>query len=209
MNRLKSTIKYQKKELNSSFSVGGLYLLWLLIEKNLSIGCTLTVRRAPQKGILKLIAIGEVDFYPGLGFSTEREQYLHFIENGIMSNVIALSHKGVADIHSLSDMEGKVLLTAIGSNPLYAKGYNIYIRQAHDLSVSTVIKLLDDKRADFYFYNEASIRYYLKLNYNENSKVHLCCFPASPLLLGFSKNSKYVKAIVNEPLIFFFERKFS
>ncbi len=41
-----------------------------------------------------------------------------------MSNVIALSHKGVADIHSLSDMEGKVLLTAIGSNPLYAKGYN-------------------------------------------------------------------------------------
>ena len=162
-----------------------------------SIGCTLTVRRAPKKRILKLIAIGEVDFYPGLGFSTEREQYLHFIENGIMSNVIALSHKDVADIHSLSDMEGKVLLTAIGSNPLYTKGYNIYIRRAYDLSVSTAIKLLVDKRADFYFYNEANIRYYLKLNPNDNIKIHPCCFSPRPLLLGFSKKSKYAQAIAN------------
>jgi len=162
-----------------------------------SIGCTLTVRRAPKKRILKLIATGEVDFYPGLGSSPEREQYLHFIENGFMSHVVAISHKDIADIHSLAGMENKVLLTAIGSNSFDKKGFNIHIRQAHDLSITMAVNLLVNKRADFYLYNEANIRYYLKLKPNKNIKIHPCCFPSSPMYLGFSKKSKYAQAIPN------------
>jgi len=162
-----------------------------------SIGCTLTVRRAPKKRILKLIAEGEIDFYPGLGSSPGREQYLHFIENGFISHIVAISHKDIADIHSFADMEGKVLLTAIGSNVFDTKGYEIHLRQAHDLSVTTAVKLLSEKRADFYFYNEVNIRYYLKLNPNDNIKIHPCCFPSSAMTLGFSKKSKYAQTIPN------------
>lgn len=174
----------------------GLY--FSLYQKALeNIGCTLTVRRAPKKRILKLIAAGEVDFYPGLGFSKEREQYLHYIESGIMSNVVAISHKDTPDINSLSDMTGKILLTAIGSNNLNIQGYNIYLRQAHDLSVATAIELLVDKRVDFYFYNEANIRYHLKKHPNKNIKIHPCCFTPRPLYLGFSKKSIHVQAVSN------------
>jgi ABC-type amino acid transport substrate-binding protein len=162
-----------------------------------SIGCTLTVRRAPKKRILKLIATGEVNFYPGLGFSSEREQYLHFIENGFMSNVIALSHKDIADIHSLTEMKGKVLLSAIGGQPFDAIRYGVYLRQAHDLSITTAIKLLENRRVDFYLYNEANIRYYLKLHPNNNIKAHPCCSTPSPMFLGFSKRSQYAQAISN------------
>jgi len=162
-----------------------------------SIGCTLTVRRAPKKRILKLIAAGEVDFYPGLGYSPEREQYLHFIENGIMSNVVTLSHRDTADIHSLGDMKGKVLLTAIGSLDFNASSYGIHLRQAHDLSVTTAVKLLSDKRVDFYFYNEANTRYYFKRNPNKNIKIQPCCFTPISLHLGFSKKSKHAQAIPN------------
>ncbi len=162
-----------------------------------NIGCTLSVRRAPKKRILKMIEEGEVDFYPGLGYSPKREQYLHFIENGFMSNTVAISHIDIADIHSLAGMKDKVLLTAIGSKPFDAKRYNIYLRQAHDLSVTTAMKLLTDKRVDFYFYNEANIRYHLKLNPNNNIKIHPCCSTPSPMYLGFSKKSKYAKNIAN------------
>jgi len=162
-----------------------------------NIGCTLSVRRAPKKRILKMIAAGEVDFYPALGYSHEREQYLHFIENGFMSHTIAISHKDTADIHTLGDMKGKVLLMAIGSNDFNASSYGIYLRLAHELSLSRAIKLLADKRADFYIYEEANTRYYLKLNPNNNIKIHPCCFSASPMFLGFSKKSKYAQSINN------------
>jgi ABC-type amino acid transport substrate-binding protein len=162
-----------------------------------NIGCTLTVRRAPKKRILKLIATGEVDFYPGLGFSQEREKYLHFFENGFMSNIITLSHADTAAVHSLDDLKGKLLLMSIGSNHFDAKSHGIFLRQAHDLSLKNAIKLLEDKRADFYFYNEANARYYLKLNPNKQIKIHPCCSSPAPMFLGFSKKSKYAGAIEN------------
>ena len=45
------------------------------------IGCQLKVLRAPKKRILHMIKSGEIDFYPGLGFSDEREEYIHYILN--------------------------------------------------------------------------------------------------------------------------------
>jgi hypothetical protein len=174
----------------------GLY--FSLYQKALeTIGCTLTVRRAPKKRILKMITDGEVDFYPGLGYSPKREKDFHYFENGFMSHTVAISHKDTPDIHQLSDMEGKVLLTAIGGNQSFINSYNIYLRQIHDLSTDIAINLLADKRADFYLFNKASILYYLKLNPNQSIKIHPCCFEPSAMYLGFSKKSKYALTINN------------
>jgi len=162
------------------------------------IGCTLTVVRAPKKRILKMLAEGQVDFYPGLGYNPEREQYLHFLKNGLVSNTVIISHQDSPDITQLSDMEGKTLLMAIGANTLGVELFNIAIRNAYDITISSVIKLLEQKRVDYYIYNEDAMRYHLKVNPNKNIKIHLCCFASQPMHLGFSKRSKYASAHKND-----------
>lgn len=175
----------------------GLY--FSLYKKALAdIGCSLAVVRAPKKRILKMLAEGEIDFYPGLGYSPEREQYLHFLKNGLVSNTVIISHQDSSDVTQLSDMEGKILLMSIGANTLGVDTFNIAIRHAYDITISSVIKLLEQKRVDYYIYNEDAMRYHLKINPNENIKIHPCCFPSEPMHFGFSKRSKYASAHKND-----------
>lgn len=159
-----------------------------------NIDCNLSIIRAPKKRILKMLADGQVDFYPGLGSSTERKKYLYFFENGLTSHTVAFSHKDTADIHHLSEMKGKILLAAIGSNLFDAEKYNIHIRYAYDLTIDSAIKLIENKRVDFYIYNKDSLKYYLNSQPNKKIKIHPCCFEPKPMHLGFSKKSKYAKS---------------
>jgi len=159
-----------------------------------NINCKLSIVRAPKKRILKMLLEGEIDFYPGLGRSNEREQYLHFFENGLTSHTVALSHKDTADIYTMSEMKGEILLRAIGSNSFDTEQHNIHIRYAYDLTLASAIKLLESKHVDFYIYNESSLKYYLKNNPNENIKIHPCCSEPSAMFLGFSKKSKHAKS---------------
>ena len=47
------------------------------------IGCKLSVIRAPKKRIMYMLEIGEIDFYPGLGYSAERDKYIYYIDSGL------------------------------------------------------------------------------------------------------------------------------
>lgn len=158
-----------------------------------NIGCSLRVVRAPKKRILKMLSQGQIDFYPGLGVTKERSEYLYFFENGLTSHVVALSHKDTEDIHHLNDMSGKILLSAIGANNFDAKQQGILIREAYDLSLNTALKLLSAKKVDFYLYNKDSAKYFLKTNQYPEIKFHPCCFKEQPMLVGFAKKSKHFK----------------
>jgi len=159
-----------------------------------NIGCSLSVVRAPKKRILKMLSQGEIDFYPGLGITKARTEYLEFFENGLTSHVIALSHSDMETIHQFNDMSGHVLLTAIGANNFDAKQKGILLREANDLSLRTAIKLLSEKKVDFYLYNKDSIKYFLKTEPNNQIKLHPCCFNEVAMTLGFSKYSKHLQA---------------
>ncbi|TPH18555.1 substrate-binding periplasmic protein [Litorilituus lipolyticus] len=173
-------------------SNAGIYLdIYQLALKN--IGCSLSVVRAPKKRILKMLALGEIDFYPGLGITKKRSEYLEFFDNGLTSHVIALSHSDTDTIHQFSDMSGKVLLTAIGANNFDARQTGILVREAYDLSLSTAVKLLSEKKVDFYLYNKDSVKYFLKAEPNDQIKLHPCCFNEVAMTLGFSKYSKFSK----------------
>ncbi|PKG83875.1 hypothetical protein CXF85_10285 [Colwellia sp. 75C3] len=162
-----------------------------------NIGCTLTVIRAPKKRILKMLADGEVDLYPGMGYSLERDKYLLFFENGLMVNTVAISHIDTAEIHQISGMRDKTLLTAIGSNRSPINNDGIHLRQAHDVSIKSAFNLLVSKRVDFFLDDEAHIRYYIKLHPTKEIRFHPCCSTPQPMLLGFSKKSKYAQIIPN------------
>ncbi|QBG35617.1 transporter substrate-binding domain-containing protein [Litorilituus sediminis] len=157
-----------------------------------SIGCKLKTVRAPKKRILKMLAQGDVDFYPGLGKTKAREQYLYFFENGLTSHTVAISHQSEPDIETLAQMRGKVLLIAIGGNDFDANKHGIYLRKAHDLSVPTALTTISDRKADFFLYNKDSLLYYLHKHPDKSLKIHPCCFKPKAMLLGFSKKSKHL-----------------
>lgn len=162
------------------------------------INCTLKVKRAPKKRIIKLLKDGNIDFYPGFGFSIERSMDIYFFENGLSSHSIILTHKDITEIKSLDDLNHKVLLKPYGGRKSQVEQQDILVRYGQDLGISDAIKVLEKKQADFFIYNKASITYYLNNNPNAHVNVHDCCFNAKPMFLGFSKKSKHFKAITNE-----------
>ncbi len=163
-----------------------------------SINCTLKVKRAPKKRIIKLLKEGHVDFYPGFGFSKERSNDVYFFENGLTSHSVILTHKDIPSIASLNDLNNKVLLKPYGGRKLEVEQQDILVRYGQDLSISDAVKVLEKKQADFFIYNKASITYYLVNNPKAQVKIHECCFDAKPMYLGFSKKSKHFNAITNE-----------
>lgn len=155
------------------------------------IGCQLKVLRAPKKRILHMIKSGEIDFYPGLGFSDEREEYIHYIDSGLTSKSAIISHIDSKPVQSLSEMKGKTLLIAQGARPIDGEKYGIFMRAGYDLSLEQVIELISKKQVDFYFYNEDNINYFLAKNPNANIKVYSFNETPTPLNLGFSRKSRF------------------
>lgn len=171
----------------------GLYLA--LYSKALSdIGCKLEVIRAPKKRILHMLEEGEIDFYPGLGRSPDRDKYLYYIDSGLRNSSGILSHVDEKTIHKLSEMKGKTLLFSKGSRPIDGEKHGIIMRRAHDLSIETAINVIAKKQADFYIYDKNSMLYYLKIHPNNSVKVQDFNSELSPILLGFSKKSPFAQS---------------
>ncbi|MDO6447076.1 transporter substrate-binding domain-containing protein [Colwellia sp. 1_MG-2023] len=168
----------------------GLY--YALYSKALAnIGCQLKVIRAPKKRVLHMLKSGEIDFYPGLGYSDEREEYLHFIDSGLKSRSAIISHVDTKPVKSLAEMKGKTLLIAHGAKPIDGEKYGVFMRSGYDLSLAQVVDLISKKQVDFYFYNEDNINYFLAQNPNENIKVYSINENPTVLHLGFSRKSQF------------------
>lgn len=155
------------------------------------IGCKLKVVRAPKKRILHMLKEGEIDFYPGLGFSNEREQYIHYIKSGLTGRSGVLSHVEAEPVQSLSDMKGKTLLIAQGARPIDGEKHGIFMRAAYDLSLDQAVELIANKQVDFYLYSENAINYFLSKNPNDKVKVYSFSDEYLPIQVGFSRRSTF------------------
>ncbi len=159
------------------------------------IGCKLNVLRAPKKRILRELAFGRVDFYPGLSFSVPRSEFTYFIPNGLSTRFIGLSRPELNEITDMNQIAklGLIMLVAPGSDTLDGLPKNLNTRQPPELDVKDAISLLEEKKGDFYAYEESTLNYYLTRMPAKKLKLHInCCEEIQPMLLGFSKKSPHI-----------------
>ncbi len=198
LNACEITMGYRTSErlplISKSPSNEGLY--FSLYSQALSnIGCQLRVIRAPKKRILHMLKVGEIDFYPGLGRSIEREKYLYFIETGLRNKSALLSHVDAKKINTLSYMRGKTLLFSKGSQPIKGEEYGIIMRRVHELSIEKAVKVIANKQADFYIYGENTLKYFPTMTPNNKVKIQDLNSDFSPIYLGFAKKSKFAQSL--------------
>mgnify|MGYP003870788385 FL=1 len=160
------------------------------------IGCSLKIVRAPKKRIMKMLDAGEIDFYPGLGYSQERAKSIHFFENGLVSQSVILTRRDHPEINSLEDIRNSVLIRAHGANQKdFDDRLNIATRYVHDLSIKQAIDAIEQKKADFFIYNSFALKFHLKQHPNEKVRLHKCCGQNLPMLVGFSKQSLHSQTV--------------
>ncbi len=154
------------------------------------IDCTLKIIRAPKKRVMKMLSEGDVDFYPGLGRSEEREKYLYFMKNGLVGRPVIVTKNDIPPIASLDALKNLVMIRSHGANKVFTQNHK-YIRYVNDLSVSQAIKALDTGKADFFQYDVGAVEYYLSRKPKPNMRIHDNLFTETPFLLGFSKRSRH------------------
>mgnify|MGYP003864064381 CR=1 FL=1 len=160
----------------------------------------LKIIREPKKRILKQIAEGSIDFYPGFTFNTKRTLNVFFLKNGLDGSEVAMTLDTQEDINSFEELKKLRILTALGGprSEILSKFSNIHTRSIPSLSIKKAIELIRLKRHDVYIYNRNSVEYYIAQNKIKDIKLHHnCCGGDKPMYLGFSKKSSYVNEILN------------
>ena len=163
------------------------------------IGCKLKVVRAPKNRILRGLAEGSIDFYPGLTFNEERAKDYFFYDNGIPAADVGLTRKGGGKITSYDDLAGKVILVALGSPGPKSNTLDLQYKRPPELTFERAIELILEGQADFYMDDFGTLYYYLVQHPRESElMLHLnCCGGRNRLTLGFSKKSPHFKEVKN------------
>ncbi|MGD8233961.1 substrate-binding periplasmic protein [Vibrio sp. TRT 1302] len=175
----------------------GLYQHFYQVVAN-KIGCELDIVRGPKKRILKQLQDGEIDFYPGFNFNDQRAEFTFFIANGFPGGEIGISRSDFPLITALEQLEGYTILQALGSPDFVRDLESVKIYAVPEMTIDKAVGLLRKNRGDFYIYNGASIRHYLKTNSSNDIKVHPnCCGDVNPIYLGFSRHSPHFKEVEN------------
>lgn len=162
-----------------------------------SIGCELSVIRAPKKRLLKMMQTGDLDFYPGFTFNERRANYTFYIENGLDNKFVAISNITKPDINHVSELRDQIVLISQGGPSHNAEKYGAILRPVENLSLPEAFSLIQKEKADFYIYNKHSVDYYLQQTPSTKIKLHPCCGEIIPMYLGFSLKSNYIKVNTN------------
>lgn len=138
------------------------------------IGYDLEIVRIPKKRVLIALEEGTLDFYPGFAFDTRRAEYSFWIRNGLKQRDIAISLDSLHDLKTYDDLKGLRYLAALG-NPDYFEGKmpdSIEMYTVAELDIERALKILSLKRADFYIYEEDTMRFWVKSHGKTGFKFH-------------------------------------
>ncbi|AUL97257.1 transporter substrate-binding domain-containing protein [Vibrio vulnificus] len=156
------------------------------------IGAKLKVVRLPKLRVLLALEAGEIDFYPGFAFDLERAKYAYWVPNGTYQRDVAVTLKGRPLMTQATSLDGFTQLVALG-NPDYLVGRDISKMNqftVSELDVGRAMTFLRRGRADFYVYEEDTLRYYLKTEGLNDMMIHSQFVDRStPSWAGFSRNS--------------------
>jgi len=158
------------------------------------LGCQLKVVREPKNRILHGLTKGDIDFYPGLGFNEERQQIVHFIANGLQERYIGIGRDDAPAITNLDDLvqHNMVLLRSLGGFDLGGLPANLNVRQLMDMDIGKALALLQERKGDFFVYDEANLRFFLQQHPQPGLKLQTsCCEAPHPMYLGFSRKSPH------------------
>jgi Bacterial extracellular solute-binding proteins, family 3 len=171
----------------------------LYTEASRRIGCQLSIVREPKNRIMETIKNGQIDFYPGLIFSSERAKDYYFVPNGLPSQQVAITRSGLPQMNNLQRMRGKTLIMAMGGAYKFAIQYGLNVRTPPELEVEKGIEFIEQGKGDVYIDELSSLTYYLK-DYPKKNRLMIhpdCCGGASYFTMGFSRKSKNARYIPN------------
>lgn len=179
----------------------GLYMD-IYTEASKRIGCKLSVVRQPKGRIMRMIAMGSIDFYPGLSFTEKRMEFVTFIPNGLKDGNIGITRSDEKEIFSLHEVAERdmTMVVSFGSFDHNAAEYGINLRTPYDFGLSDMVDLILNMKADFHAYNLLAVEYFLKNNPEKAKflKIHrFCCELAFDMYLAFSKNSPHIDLLPN------------
>lgn len=161
------------------------------------IGYRLQTVRIPKKRLHKELALGNVDFYPGSSFSTDRAKYLYYLPNGLLTKEVLVSLDSMPEISDMEEAEG-TLITELGSSKsewddIYPK---ISLTQMSKLSMESVIRALRVGRGDFYIADIEIVDDYKRRNgisrfADIGIRIHHNAINREfiPMYMGFARNS--------------------
>ncbi|HAS8475491.1 TPA: transporter substrate-binding domain-containing protein [Vibrio vulnificus] len=151
------------------------------------IGAKLKVVRLPKLRVLLALEAGEIDFYPGFAFDLERAKYAYWVPNGTYQRDVAVTLKGRPLMTQATSLDGFTQLVALGNGRDTSKMNQFTVSE---LDVGRAMTFLRRGRADFYVYEEDTLRYYLKTEGLNDMMIHSQFVDRStPSWAGFSRNS--------------------
>lgn len=163
------------------------------------IGYRLEIKRLPKKRLHLELEKGNIDFYPGSSFSSNRAEYLYFLDNGLQTKEVLVSLNKNEEIRDMNDAKG-VLIVELGSSKLEWDDIypNISIIKLSKLSMDMIIHAIKFNRGDFYIADIEIVDFYKKFNNLSNYeeigiKIHYDAINKDfvPMYMGFSRKSKY------------------
>ena len=168
------------------------------------IGYKLAFVRLPKIRVLRGLANGTIDFYPGFSFNQERAAYSYWISTGRLQRDVAVSLEGLKELKSEKDLAGLNQLVALG-NPDYVQHFDKTKFQQHivpELDIKRALHLIKLKRADFYIYEEDALKFFIKEEKIKGYKFHANLIHSSNYeSAGFSRRSPIFLAVKNEKFV--------
>ncbi len=138
------------------------------------VGYKLEIVREPKKRVLLHLKEGNLEFYPGFAFNMERAEYSIWFKNGIKQRDVTISREELHSLDEPKDLKGLVYLKALG-NPEYLTEEQlrgVKVITVAELDVERAIKMILNNRADFYIYEDDTMRYFVKSRNIDGIKFH-------------------------------------
>jgi ABC-type amino acid transport substrate-binding protein len=161
------------------------------------IGYRLQTVRVPKKRLHKELALGNVDFYPGSSFSTDRAKYLYYLPNGLLTKEVLVSLDSMPEISDMEEAEGTLIIELGSSKSEWDDIYpKISLTQMNKLSMESVVRALKVGRGDFYIADIEIVDDYKRRNgitrfSDIGIRIHHNAINREfiPMYMGFARNS--------------------